>query len=164
MNFNTHLERNKLAIISALSSDKSILIGEFIIILKNLASLLKTDNFNFWIDELQKINHSEVPMTKHAVIEAQQSWNEYNPSRTTFGNILLDTCEKLFTYWQGDDLCSMQGQFYYYKDKNTNLVFKQSAFGYIEYVDRAVDSDAEPQFGIALVSDLHEVITVNNLY
>ena len=164
MNFNTHLERNKLAVISTLSSDKSILIGEFIIILKNSASLLKIDNFSFWINELQNIDHSEIPMTKHAVVDARKLWSEYSSSRTTFGNILLDTCEKLFTYWQEDDLCSTQGQFYYYKDKNTNLVFKQSVFGYIEYFDRAVDIGAEPQFGIALVSDLHEVITVDDLY
>ena len=54
MNFNTHLERNKLAVISTLSSDKSILIGEFIIILKNSASLLKIDNFSFWIENLAR--------------------------------------------------------------------------------------------------------------
>ncbi|MBH0096782.1 hypothetical protein I6E61_10330 [Psychrobacter sp. NZS113] len=164
MNFNTHLERNKLAVISALSSDKSILIGEFIIILKNSASLLKTDDFNFWIDELQNINHSEVPMTKYAVVDAQKSWNEYKSSKTTFKNILLDTCENLFTYWQGDDLCSMQGQFYYYKDKNTNLVFKQSVFGYIEYVDRAIKKSTGTQFGIALISDLHGIVVVDDLY
>ncbi|MGB3110742.1 MAG: hypothetical protein WBB40_09175 [Psychrobacter alimentarius] len=164
MNFNTHLEKNKLAIINALSSEKSILISEFIIILKNSASLLKTDSFSFWIDELQNIDHSEIPITKHAVVDAQKSWNEYDSSRTTFGNTLLDTCEKLFTYWQQDDLCSTQGQFYYYKDKSTNLVFKESVFGYIEYVDRAMDICAEPRFGIALVSDLHGVVIVGDLY
>lgn len=73
MNFNTHLEKNKLAIINALSSEKSILISEFIIILKNSASLLKTDSFSFWIDELQNIDHSEIPITKHAVVDAQKS-------------------------------------------------------------------------------------------
>lgn len=164
MNFNTHLERNKLAVISALNSNKSILIGEFIIILKNSASLLKIDNFSFWIDELQNIDRSEIPMTKYAVIEARKSWNEYKSSRTTFGNILLDTCEKLFTYSQEDDLCSTQGQFYYYKDKNTNLVFKESVFGCIEYVDRAMNKSTDTQFGIALISDLHGVVIVNNLY
>lgn len=164
MNFNTHLEKTKFAIISALDSEKSILISEFIIILKNSASLLKTDKFNFWIDELQNINNSEVPIIKRAVIEAQKSWSEYSSSRTTFGNILLDTCEKLFTYSQEDDFCSTQGQFHYYKDKNTNLVFKQSVFGYIEYVDRAIDISAEPQFGLALVSDLHKVVVVDDLY
>lgn len=164
MNFNTHLERNKLAVISALSSDKSILIGEFIIILKNVSSLLETNNFNFWIDELQSTDYSEIPMTKHAVVDAQKSWNKYDSSRTTFGNILLDTCEKLFTYWQEDDLCSTQGQFYYYKDKNTNLVFKESVFGCIEYLDRAIDICADPRFGIALVSDLHGVVIVDDLY
>ena len=78
---------------------------------------------------------------------------------------MLDTCEKLFTYWQQDDLCcSTQGQFYYYKDKNTNLVFKESVFGYIEYLDRAMNICAEPRFGIALVSDLHGVVIVDDLY
>ena len=164
MNFNTHLERNKLAVISALSSDKSILIGEFIIILKNSASLLKIDNFSFWIDELQNIDHSEIPMTKHAVVDAQKSWSEYSSSRTTFGNILLDTCEKLFTYSQENDFCSTQGQFHYYKDKNTNLVFKQSVFGYIEYVDSAMNKITDTQCGIALVSDLHGIVVVDDLY
>jgi hypothetical protein len=164
MNFNTHLERNKLAVISALSSDKSVLIGEFIIILKNSASLLKIDNFSFWIDELQNIDHSEIPMTKHAVVDTQKSWSEYSYSRITFGSILLDTCEKLFTYWQEDDLCSMQGQFYYYKDKNTNLVFKESVFGCIEYIDRAMNKSTDTQFGIALISDLHGVVVVDDLY
>ena len=164
MNFNTHLERKKLAIINALSSEKPILIDEFIIILKNLSSLLKTDSFSFWIDELQNIDHSEIPITNHAVVDAQKSWKEYDSSRTTFGNILLDTCEKLFTYWQEDDLCSMQGQFYYYKDKNTNLVFKESGFGCLEYLDSAINIYAKPQFGIALISDLHEVIIVDDLY
>ncbi len=164
MNLNTHLERNKLAVISALSSDKSILISEFIIILKNVSSLLETNNFNFWIDELQSTDYSEIPMTKHAVVDTQKSWNKYDSSRTTFGNIFLDTCEKLFTYWQEDDLCSTQGQFYYYKDKNTNLVFKESVFGYIEYLDRAMNICAEPRFGIALVSDLHGVVIVDDLY
>ena len=164
MNFNTHLERNKLAVINALSSDKSVLIGEFITILKNSASLLKIDNFSFWIDELQNIDHSEIPMTKHAVVDAQKSWSEYSSSRTTFGNILLDTCEKLFTYSQEDDLCSTQGQFHYYKDKNTNLVFKQSVFGYIEYVDSAMNKITDTQCGIALVSDLHGIVVVDDLY
>ena len=164
MNFNTHLEKTKFAIISALSSDKSILIGEFIIILKNSASLLKIDNFSFWINELQNIDHSEIPMTKHAVVDAQKSWSEYSSSRTTFGNILLDTCEKLFTYSQEDDLCSTQGQFHYYKDKNTNLVFKQSVFGYIEYVDSAMNKITDTQCGIALVSDLHGIVVVDDLY
>ena len=116
------------------------------------------------VDELQNIDHSEIPITKHAVVDTQKSWNEYDSSRTTFGNTLLDTCEKLFTYWQQDDLCSTQGQFYYYKDKSTNLVFKESVFGYIEYVDRAMDICAEPRFGIALVSDLHGVVVVDDLY
>lgn len=164
MNFNTHLEKNKFAVISALSSEKSILINEFIIILKNVSSLLGTNNFNFWIDELQSTNYSEIPMTKHAVVDTQKSWNEYDSSRTTFGNILLDTCEKLFTYWQADDLCSAQGQFYYYKDKNTNLVFKESVFGCIEYVDSTMDVRTEPRFGIAWISDLHEVVVVDDLY
>lgn len=119
---------------------------------------------SFWIDELQNIDHLEIPMTKHAVIEARKLWNEYKSSKTTFKNILLDTCENLFTYWQEDDLCSMQGQFYYYKDKSTNLVFKESVFGYIEYIDRAMDICAEPRFGIALVSDLHGVVIVDDLY
>jgi hypothetical protein len=164
MNFNTYLERNKLAVINALSSDKSILIGEFIIILKNSASFLKIDNFSFWIDELQNIDHSEIPMTKHAVVDAQKSWSEYSSSRTTFGNILLDTCEKLFTYSQEDDLCSTQGQFHYYKDKNTNLVFKESVFGCIEYVDSAMNKITDTQCGIALVSDLHGIVVVDDLY
>ena len=164
MNFNTHLEKTKFAIISALDSEKSILISEFIIILKNSAYLLKTDKFNFWIDELQNIDHSEIPMTKHAVVDAQKSWSEYSSSRTTFGNILLDTCEKLFTYSQEDDLCSTQGQFHYYKDKNTNLVFKQSVFGYIEYVDSAMNKITDTQCGIALVSDLHGIVVVDDLY
>ena len=164
MNFNTYLEKNKLAIINALSSEKSILINEFILILKNVSSLLKTDNFSFWIDELQSTDDSEIPMIKHAIIDAQKSWNEYDPSRTTFGNTLLDTCEKLFTYWQEDDLCSMQGQFYYYKDKNANLVFKESVFGCIEYVDKAMNKSTDTQFGIALISDLDGVVIVDDLY
>ena len=164
MNFNTHLEKNKLAIINALSSEKSILISEFITILKNVSSLLGTNNFNFWIDELQSTDYSEIPITKHAVVDAQKSWNEYDSNRTTFGNTLLDTCEKLFTYWQEDDLCSTQGQFHYYKDKNTNLVFKESVFGCIEYVDKAMNKSTDTQFGIALISGLHGVVIVNNLY
>ncbi|WP_198331823.1 hypothetical protein [Psychrobacter aquimaris] len=164
MNFNTHLEKTKFAIISALDSDKSVLISEFIVILKNASSLLKADNFSFWIDELQKIDHSEIPITKYAVVDAQKSWNEYDSSRTTFGNILLDTCEKLFTYWQQDDLCSTQGQFYYYKDKNTNLVFKESVFGCIQYLDRAMNRSTDTQFGIALISDLYGVVIVDDLY
>ena len=153
-----------MAVISALSSEKAILISEFIIILKNSASLLKTDSFSFWIDELQNIDHSEIPITKHAVVDAQKSWNEYDSSRITFGNILLDTCEKLFTYWQQDDLCDMQGQFYYYKDKNINLVFKESVFGCIEYIDRAINRSTDTQFGIALISDLYGVVIVDDLY
>lgn len=164
MNFNKHLEKNKLAIISALNSEKSILINEFIIVLKNVSSLLKIDNFSFWINELQNTDYLEIPMTKHAVIDAQKSWNEYDSSRTTFGNILLDTCEKLFAYWQEDDLCSMQGQFYYYKDKNTKLVFKESVFGCIQYLDIAVNRSTDTQFSIALVSDLYEVVIVDDLY
>ena len=164
MHFNTYLERKKLAIINALGSEKPILVNKFIIILENVSSLLETNNFNFWIDELQSTNYSEIPITKHAVVDAQQSWKEYDSSRTTFGNILLDTCEKLFTYWQEDDLCSAQGQFYYYKDKNTNLVFKESGFGCLEYLDSAINIHAKPRFGIALVSDLHEVIIVDDLY
>lgn len=164
MNFNTHLERNKLAVIRALSREKSVLINEFIIVLKNVSSLLKTDSFSFWIDELQSTDYSEISMTKHAVIDVQKSWNEYDSSRTTFASMLLDTCEKLFTYWQEDDLCSTQGQFYYYKDKNTNLVFKESVFGCIQYLDRTMNRNADTQFSIALVSDLREVIIVDDLY
>lgn len=164
MNFNTHLERNKLAVISALSHEKSVLVNEFIIILKNVSSLLKTDSLSFWIDELQSIDYSEISMTKHAVIDVQKSWNEYDCSRTTFTSMLLDTCEKLFTYWQQDDLCSIQGQFYYYKDKNTGLVLKESEFGCIQYLDSSIDRSTDTRFSIALVSDLHGVVIVDDLY
>lgn len=164
MNFNAHLEKSKLAITNALSSEKSILINEFIIILKNVSSLLRTDNFSFWIDELQNNDYSEIPITKQGVVDAQKSWNKYDSSRITFGNMLLDTCEKLFTYWHEDDLCSTQGQFYYYKDKNTNLVFKESVFGCIQYLDRAMNRSTDTQFGIALVSDLPGVVIVDDLY
>lgn len=77
---------------------------------------------------------------------------------------MLDTGEKLFTYWQEDDLCSTQVQFYYYKDKNTGLVLKESEFGCIQYLDRAMNRSADTQFSIALVSDLQEIIIVDDLY
>ena len=164
MNFDIHLERSKQAIIHALTSDKSKLIDEFITILKAVSSLLRTDSFDFWIKILQNTDYSEIPLTKYGIDDAFEAWQQYNPNRTTFEGKLLSTCEKLFTYWQADDLDNMQGQFYYYKDKTTNLIFKQSVFGMIEYLDDSINNITDIHFDIALVSDLNDVIKVNDLY
>ena len=37
--------------------------------------------------------------------------------------------ERLLTYWEEDDLCEMQGQFFYYKDGTSNLIYCESEFG-----------------------------------
>ena len=159
-----HLEKFRQAVIHALNGDKSNLIDEFIIILKGVSSLLRTDSFNFWIKRLQNIDYSEIPLTKYGIDDAFEAWQQYSPNRTTFEGKLLSTCEKLFTYWQADDLDNMQGQFYYYKDKTTNLIFKQSVFGMIEYLDDSINNITDIDFDIALVSDLNDIIEINDLY
>ena len=47
---------------------------------------------------------------------------------------------------------------------NTHLVFKESVFGCIQYLDRAMNRSTDTQFGIALVSDLPGVVIVDDLY
>lgn len=162
MHFNKHLDNIKLAVIDALNCNKPQLIDEFIAILIKASALLQTDSFGFWIKELQNNESLEIPITKYAITDVHNAWQQYQPDRKTLEQKLLNTCEKLFTYWQYDDICTMQGQFYYYKNKETNLVFKQSDFGTIEYLDKS--NSTHTKYGIALTSDLDTIVNLTDLY
>ena len=151
MKFNSHKVKLIESLQIALSKDKEEIIGDFKQILWNSNNLFKTDKFDFWLKQIGAIKTDEIPMTKYGLSEVRRRNVTGDIDRTGLINLIENTCEKLFTYSNEDDCCSMQSDYYYYFHIPTNKVFKESELG-------ASDLDAEVsnrnEIRIAKVSEL----------
>ncbi|BDD03724.1 hypothetical protein [Aureibacter tunicatorum] len=152
MNTKTHLKNTKEQVIEALSSEKEVLVKEFASILRICSDVLNIEKLLFWEDLLKENGWESLLITKSAVSEQLIFWRNYEPSLKTLSASLQKTCEKVFLYWEEDDLCDMQGQFYYYKFKETNQVFKESEYGNLIGVSKELIQKSE--ISIALIPDL----------
>lgn len=130
MHFNTHQMKLIESIEITLSKSKNEIIGDFIEILQRANDIFKTDDFNFWLIQLEQTTNKEIPMTHYGISEAKRailSMRSLNRVQLRF--TINDICEMLFTYCDEDDMCDMQGNFYYYIDISSGIVFKESQFG-----------------------------------
>jgi hypothetical protein len=115
MNIKIRLEHIQSNIIRSLSSDKDLLLKEFLSILQNSAFLLKSDQLSFWIHCLKVYKSEEIPVTKIGVKTALEDWKNYIPTSKHLLQKLYTTSEYILVYWTKEDLCKMQGQFYFIK-------------------------------------------------
>ena len=152
MNINSHIKNIKELLIGALTSEKEILIKELTKALRYSTELLKTDELAVWENFLKENRWELIPTTKAAVKEELGYWQNYEPSLKTLVNRLQDSCEKLLIYWREDDLCEMQGQFFFYKEKDSNKVFKESQYGNLSGIE--VEGNEKLEAHIALIPDL----------
>ncbi len=129
MNFSTHKKKLIESIEIALSKDKSDMVNAFRLILRSANSLFKSNIFDFWLEQIEQIELTGIPMTRYGLEEAKNIVKSLKNDMPTNKNLefsLLDICEFLFTYNKEDDLCDRQSQFHYYVDVSSGIVFKQS--------------------------------------
>lgn len=153
MKTKSHISKIKEQVISALSSDKETLIKGFAKALKYSSKLLNTDKLGFWEKQLKENKWELIAITKLGVKEELESWRNYEPSFKTLLNRLQGASEKILVYWEEDDLCEMQGQFFYYKDETTKKVFKESEYGNEQRIE--MEGNKQPKTTIALIPDLN---------
>ena len=152
MNFATHKQQIIDSIKIALSKDKKELIERFKIILNKSSSLLKSRRFDFWLQQLGTIPSDEIPITKFGLNNACRSIEFLqNSSRNSLESGVLNICEQLFTYSNGDDLCPFQCEYHYYIYLPEHRLFKESGMGHSD-LDRKQISISEMR--IAKISEL----------
>jgi hypothetical protein len=131
MNFNTHKQQIVDAIEVALSKDKIEMIERFKYILGKCNSLFKTNNYTFWLKQLNSIPRAEIPMTKYGLENSLRSLSYLRKSdRNNLKSAILHICEMLFTYSNSEDLCPFQTEYHYYFYLPEQKVFKESEMGY----------------------------------
>ena len=135
LNFSSHLRLLDQSIQQACQKDKINIIADFKLILSTAKQLLKTDEFDFWIDQLHLHSVDEIPTTMYGLDHVQRSF-AYSTSdilnRSGMVGRLKFCCEYLFTYLHPDDCCEMQSEFHYYVDLSSEMVFKESKMGVVE--------------------------------
>ncbi len=160
MNYRSHLKEIRKEIIRCVSEDKKELTHGIAAVMKRTAGLLKTNSYDFWVNQLEEISWEEIPTTKHAVDAEKNRWENLYLTQGKTSLPLLSTLENLLTYWEEDDLCEMQGQFYYYKDGTTNQLFCESDFGTIRDFGNQIEIEI---CKIATIEDLKNNGIVNEI-
>jgi len=145
--------------LDALSSDKESLINKYSNLLLRNSNLLRFSEFDFWKTQLDNIDWNEIPVTVNGVKREVVLWNNFEPNLKEISIRLKETSENVLTYWQENDLCEMQGQFYYYKDKDSNQVFGESEYGKIRAKDISL---VGMNIVIASITDIKESELIRN--
>lgn len=153
MKITSHIEKIRTQVIATLSNDKEILLQELAKVLRDSSELLNTDKLLFWEKQLEKHPWDLIPTTKAGVKQELHRWQNYEPSRKTLLTRLHETCERVLVYWEEDDLCEMQGQYFFYKDEDSQSVFKESEYGHVK--GKPVGGNNKSESTIALIPDLH---------
>jgi hypothetical protein len=152
MNFSSHQKKLVESIEIALCKSKVDLINDFKPILNEASKLFKTDRFQFWLQEIGQHKVEEIPMTNYGLTLArQQVRNLVLADRNSVQASISYICECIFTYFNDNDMCFMQGDFHYYVNTELGVLFKESNMGVVE------PSEASPENGnyrIALKSEL----------
>ncbi len=157
MRVNSHLQKIKEQVIDALSSDKEQLIKKYSIILNNSNKLLKTTEFDFWRNQIIRYKWDAIPVTKIGVSNELIVWKNFKPTLKNLYFQLQKTSENILSFWEVDDLCEMQGQFYYYKDENSNQIYKESEFGSLSCISKGENL----KIIIASIEDLQSSKIIN---
>jgi hypothetical protein len=133
MNFSTHKNKIIESIETALSKRKTGIVDDFKHILVKSSSLFKTNEFDFWLQQIGQIDLEEIPITHDGLNEAKRTLSSLkNSDRHQLCISIKNICEMLFSYCDEDNSCEMQGYFYYYFHIPSNRVFRESGFGVIE--------------------------------
>lgn len=156
MNFNSHLIRLHRETKEALSLDKGQLLLKLKDILIDMSELLQTNEYDFWLNQLDNIPFQEFPITKYGVKD-QGNFIDKEMNNSSICRGMAIELERVCTFWEEDDLCEMQGQFYYYKSMKSNQVFSESEFGFI----RGGSTVNMNEVSIATVTDLKLAGIVN---
>ncbi|RAV97795.1 hypothetical protein [Pseudochryseolinea flava] len=151
MNLQTHLINIQKEFLNSLSKKKREMVTSVLKNAKTLGTLLNTDSFDFKINQVRRIYWTEIPITRYAHEEQIKQWENIAPKEKDFVRATELTLERLFTYWEEDDLCDMQGQFYYFIDENNNELFCESEFGNIKDFGKRVGFE---RIKIATIKDL----------
>lgn len=151
MNFSSHLVNVQKEVLDSLSKRKEELIAGIVSITKGVVDLLGTDHFDFWMKQLAEIGWSELPVTQRAVDQERLKWEKLVPNRSSLALALGKTLEALFTYWEEDDLCDMQGQYYYLKTIPSSELFCESEFGQIRGFGKPVE------FGQTMIASIQDL-------
>ena len=152
MNFSSHQRKLAEAIVTALTKNSSNLINDFKLILSSAKKLYRTERFDFWLSEIGKHPHSEIPITNYGHSIAVFNSKRLNESdRNTFPALITSICENLFTYSNNQEMCLMQSDFHYYFSFETNDTFKESEMGILEGLDK---NQRNKSYRIALKSEL----------
>ncbi len=152
MNFSSHQKKLVELIEIALKKGKIELISDFKPILNDASKLFKTDKFQFWLQQIRQHQVEEIPMTNYGLdLAKQQVRNLVLADRNSIQTDITYICECVFTYFNDNDMCFMQGDFHYYVNIESGVLFKESNMGVVE------PSEANPENGnyrIALKSEL----------
>ena len=126
------------------------MVESFRALLARLVRELDYPHLLFWEQQLDSIPLEELPITPYGVSEAKRStcWLRAEDLAASF----CDICEWVFAYSRDDDLCEMQGQYFYYYDRPTGTVFKECDLGACDLVPRI--SNFREEVRVATVSDL----------
>jgi len=158
MKIKSRLYKIKEQVLDALCSDKETLLEKYANVLRISVELLKTNELDFWLSQISNNKWELIPTTKSGVLEEMNNWKNYEPSLKTILERIRETSENILVYWSEDDLCDMQGQFYYYKDETLNKVYKESDWGNLIGIEKT-------QIGspvIALIPDLKKMTIESN--
>ena len=161
MNFNSHLILIQKEILNSLSKNKEQMVAEMLNITTRLSNLLKINCHDYIENRLRDIDWSEIPITTYALEEVKKRWKNISLNQKEFSRVTYLTLERLFTFWMKEDLCEMQGQFFYLKDNTTKKIFCESEFGEIR--DFGNEQNFE-DLTIASISDLkrNRIIDLKN--
>ena len=151
MNFSSYQKQLIQTIESALTEDKEKLIHLFKSALNEASSLYKTDEFDFWITQLNQNVCSEIPITNYG-LRIAKSWSKHivNSKRNKLPNILRHMCVYLFTYCNDSDMGPEQEDFHYYFSFNENIVYKDCGLDISPRIHRPLPGE----YRIALKSEL----------
>ncbi len=152
MDFRTHKTKIIESVETALSKGKEGIVGDFKHILGKANSLFKTNDFDFWLQQIDQIDLKELPITHYGISEAKRDLSSLKDcDRHQLCSSIQSICELIFTFCDEDDQCEMQGDFHYYFHKSSSTVFKESVFGVIE---PKIEIEDQSEIRIAKVSEL----------
>jgi len=153
MNFSSHQKKLVESIKVALNKSKFDLINDFKPILNDASKLFKTDKFQFWLQEIGQHPIEEIPITNYGLNIAKQKVDDLiSADRNSVQANITYICECIFTYINDNDMCFMQGDFHYYVNTETDILFKESEMGIVEPSDARSEGD---KYRIALKSELN---------
>ena len=151
MNFSSYQKQLIQTIESALTEDKDNLIHQFKSALYEATSLYRTNEFDFWIAQLEQNVCGEIPITNYGLCIAK-SWSKHliNSKRNEVPNILRHMCVYLFTYCSDSDMGPEQEDYHYYFSFNENIVYKDCGLDINPRINRPLNGE----YRIALKSEL----------